>query len=297
MKTFCFLIIIVSLHSTSIAQKVAGRWYGKITQQAGGFSELYDLELNLSQRKIISGESYAYIPDILFVRIGLTGYIDGDSIRLKEALYDIRDEVMPISWIACIKNMNLKYYKQGDDEYLKGVWDGTSKEDRSPCLPGQIILSRSKQALNQFIINDGFQRPYLTETPEIAKAVAQFTPEFLNTSIKKVKEIQVKNRQIELRISDYSRVDNDTVSIYLNRDMLASRQRISKKKIRLYINLDARTDLNEIILFAENLGRIPPNTSQLLVVDGATTHKVVIESDKQKSAALYLRYKPENKEL
>jgi hypothetical protein len=69
------------------------------------------------------------------------------------------------------------------------------------------------------------------------------------------------------------------------------RQRISKKQIRLTLDMNPQIEVNELILFAENLGNIPPNTSQLLVIDGNITHRLIIESDKQKSAALYLKYK------
>lgn len=289
MKASPILILFLLIQIQCIAQNITGKWYGKITQKAGGFSELYDLELHLSQKKNINGESYAFIPNTLSVRIGLRGYIDGDSIRLSESLYGIREEFMPLSWIACIKNLNLKYYKQGGSEFLKGVWNGKSKQDNSPCLPGEIILSKSKQALEEFIANDGFQRPFLIEA---IKVLPEFTPQFLTTEIKKVKELEVHNRQIELRISDYMKVDNDIVSIYFNREAIASKKTISKKQIRLSINMDPNLELNEIILFAENLGKIPPNTSRLLIIDGTNEYQLVIESDLQKSAAIYLKYKP-----
>lgn len=289
MKVFTILVLLFFIQFQSIAQNITGKWHGKITQKAGGFSELYDLELDLSHKRKISGESYAFIPSTLSVKIGLKGYIDGDSIRLSESLYDIRDEFMPASWIACIKNLNLKYYNQGGNEFLKGVWDGKSKDDDSPCLPGEIILSKSKQALNEFIANDGFQRPYLVDTLPYFPA---FTPTFLSTEIKNLKEVEVHNRQVELRISDYMKVDNDIITIYFNREAIATKRTISKKQIRLTVSMDRNRDLNEIILFAENLGNIPPNTSQLLIIDGNTTHRLVIESDKQKTAAIYLKYKP-----
>ncbi|MEJ6979562.1 hypothetical protein WG906_03825 [Pedobacter sp. P351] len=289
MKALPILFIFLLIQIQCIAQNVAGKWYGKITQKAGGYSELYDLELDLSQKKNITGESYAFIPNVLHVKIGLKGYIDGDTIRLLESLYDIREEFMPLSWIACIKNLNLKYYKQGNSEFLKGVWNGNSKEDRSPCLPGEIILSKSKPDLEEFIAKDGFQQPFLKEN---IKPRPDFTPTFLSTEIKKVKELEVHSKQIELRLNDYMKVDNDIVSIYFNRQAIASNKPISKKQIRLLINMDPGLELNEIILFAENLGRIPPNTSRLIIIDGNITHQLVIESDKQKTAAIYLKYKP-----
>ena len=283
--TFLSCLMIMSI---SWAQPIAGKWYGKITQIEGGYSENYDFELNLTQGRKISGESYAYIPKTLSVKIGIRGFIDRDTIRLSESLYDIRERRVPPNWEACIKNLNLKYYKQGNDEFLKGVWNGISMEDGSDCLPGEIILSRSKAALNR--LNTGSTIPEVLDS--ISRIIPEFTPTFLGTTIKNVKQIEVRNRNIQLQISDYEKVDGDIVSIYLNRALLASKQEISKKKIRLSVELNTSLSLNEIILFAENLGSIPPNTSRLTIIDGQTIHNLIIESDKQRTAAIYLKYIP-----
>lgn len=91
------------------------------------------------------------------------------------------------------------------------------------------------------------------------------------------------------------KVDNDTVSVYLNRNLLAKNIRISKRPALLNFKLDTRIEFHEILLYAENLGLVPPNTSELILVDGATRHRVMIVSDKEKTAAVYLRYKPKKK--
>ena len=57
--------------------------------------------------------------------------------------------------------------------------------------------------------------------------------------------------------------------------------------------IDKRIILHELLLYAENLGLVPPNTSELILIDGETRHRVMIVSDKQKTAAIYLRYKPQ----
>lgn len=288
MKAF-FLLVFLFVQTICFAQNISGKWYGKLTQKAGGYSQLYDLELSLSQKKKITGQSSAFIESALSVIVGLKGSINGDSIRLSESIYDIQKEKLPADWILCIKNYNLKYYRQGNDEFLKGTWNGIAKNDGSDCIPGEIILSKSTKALEEFITKDGFQQPYLIDT---LPALNELTTEFLKTSVKKVKQIEVHHKYIEFLINDYLHVDNDTVSVYLNRNLIVNKQRISKKQLRVSIKIDSRLPLNEILLFAENLGNIPPNTSQIVIIDGTNTHRLVIESDKQKSAALYLKYIP-----
>jgi len=212
--------------NTCFAQNVSGRWYGKLTQKAGGYSELYDFQLELSQKKRIQGESYAYIQGALAVRIGLEGSSVGDSIKLSERDYEIREEKVPIEWIACIKNLNLKYFKKDGIEFLKGVWDGVSKDNGDQCLPGEIVLSRSNVAIENFLRNDGFNRDYFidTITPPIS-----FTTTFKNTTVNVVKELAVHNKNIEIRLNDYLKIDNDTVSVYFNRQIIVDKQKNSKK--------------------------------------------------------------------
>jgi hypothetical protein len=70
----CFLLILLSfLAQDLLAQNISGKWFGKITQGPGGYSELYDLELNLSsEKKSIWGDSYAWMgKDFVRIRIGL----------------------------------------------------------------------------------------------------------------------------------------------------------------------------------------------------------------------------------
>src|SRR5690606_16480410 len=104
--------------------------------------------------------------------------------------------------------------------------------------------------------------------------------------------IEIRQPDIQIQLIDYLKVDNDTVSVFLNRKPLARNIRISKRPVLLSFQVDKRLELHEILLYAENLGHIPPNTSEMIVVDGDRRHRVMIVSDKEKTAAVYLRYKP-----
>ncbi|MBU0696003.1 MAG: hypothetical protein KKE39_05690, partial [Bacteroidetes bacterium] len=54
--------------------------------------------------------------------------------------------------------------------------------------------------------------------------------------------------------------------------------------------LDPNSEINELIIYANNLGKIPPNTCMMVVDDGITQQEIYITSSLQQSALLYLRY-------
>jgi hypothetical protein len=60
--------------------------------------------------------------------------------------------------------------------------------------------------------------------------------------------------------------------------------RLSQKPLSMHINVDAGQPHHELVMVAENLGSIPPNTSVMIVTAGALRYEVFISSDKQKNA-------------
>jgi hypothetical protein len=295
MKTLLSLLFSCCCLVNGFSQNVSGKWYGKITQHPGGYSQLYDFELNLVQNKNITGESLSFMKDSVEIRIGLSGYVDKDSIRLSERRDWVRVDKVPWNWVACIKNINVAYRKELQNEYLEGTWNGVSKERPfEDCIPGRVILSRTIAGLNQFLYEN---RDSVINTANISQVnneepIVDFNTPFLETKVEKVTEIQVHNKNLQLQLLDYLKVDNDTVSVYLNRKALAKNLWISKRAAVINFSLDPALQMHEILLYAENLGEIPPNTSELLIIDGRETHRVMIVSDKQKTAAVYLKYKP-----
>lgn len=271
------------------AQDLSGKWYGKISQGPGGYSTIYDFDVSLVSKNNLRGESDAYIENILKVRILLSGKLKGDSVILQEKHFGIMEELVPPEWTACIKNIRLKYSRENGTEFLKGSWGGISKDDFSDCIPGRVILTRNKNTLEQLVSYDNTYDNFVI-TGSMRTAV--FETAFKNTEVIKTTEIEVKNDRVTLELNDYLRPDNDTVSVFLNRVPILEKVRIARRVLKYDLYLDKSDTLNEILIFAENLGAVPPNTSQLLVRDGDRIHRVKIESDKQKSAAVYLKYTP-----
>ena len=106
-----------------------------------------------------------------------------------------------------------------------------------------------------------------------------------------LKTLTVSHNIIELRIYDDGAVDNDTVSVYYDNKLLISKARISDLPVTAKIVVDPSEHPHQLVMVAENLGDIPPNTSLLVVMDGDKRYEERIISTEQKNVVINFQYK------
>ena len=99
-----------------------------------------------------------------------------------------------------------------------------------------------------------------------------------------VKKIETGASEIKIELYDNGEIDGDTVSIYHNNTLIRSHMRLSQKPISFTIGVDPSQPHHEIIMVAENLGSIPPNTSVMIITAANTRYEVFISSSEQKNA-------------
>ena len=148
-------------------------------------------------------------------------------------------------------------------------------------------------------------QPPLTKTPvkpilidstqQIEKPVVKAPPIptpkiLLSRENELVKTINTSANEVIIRIYDNGTVDNDTISVYLDKKLVLSKQRLSEKAIVLKIKLDDENNYHELVMVAENLGEIPPNTSLMIVDTGKMQQEVRITSTEQKNAVVIFKY-------
>lgn len=110
-----------------------------------------------------------------------------------------------------------------------------------------------------------------------------------------VRTITVNTTEVTVDLYDNGTIDNDTVSVYLDKKLVVSKQRLTEKAITVKLKLDAENDQHELVMVAENLGEIPPNTSLMVVRAGDKQYEVRITSTEQKNAVVIFKYeKPGN---
>lgn len=137
-------------------------------------------------------------------------------------------------------------------------------------------------------------KPWLAESkpeiqPEISPKPAYTSFEKRNNTL--IKTIEVEKETVKVDLYDNGEIDGDSISLFLNGKLLLSHKRLSDKAITL--NLDVTSnDINDLVMYADNLGSIPPNTALMVVTDGDKRYEVRIASDLQKSGAIRFIHRP-----
>lgn len=104
------------------------------------------------------------------------------------------------------------------------------------------------------------------------------------------KTLTVENEQVVVRLYDNGEIDDDTISVYMDNALILSKKRLSASPITLTLRMDEENPDHVLVMVAENLGRIPPNTSLMIVQDGDKRYEVRITSTEQKNAMVRFRY-------
>jgi hypothetical protein len=104
-----------------------------------------------------------------------------------------------------------------------------------------------------------------------------------------VQQLALDSPRVRIDLYDNAEIDNDTVTVLINQTLLLYRKMLTDKPLTIYFNAFPNTDY-ELVMYADNLGTIPPNTALLVVTAGEKRYELRLVSGEQKSAAVRFRY-------
>jgi len=285
MKVFYLLILSIVTIKVS-AQDISGIWRGKRTQQTGGcFTEYFqELQITVYQNKIL-GRSYSYVDENRYTKILFKGDYDPENhkVFISESLilqYNIPEHCVP-----CIKTYMLNWAGNTNEEILSGTWEGYQSGNQRICPPGKISLKKEATSIfkQETFSKEEFERNF-------------YEPESDKRVIEEVESIIIRVPEIKIELYDNAEVDGDTVSIFLNKNLLLHKKRLSDKPLVLFITAVQGIEY-ELLMFAENEGSIPPNTSLMLITAGDDKFERRINASGQKSPTLKFRYLKKEEEI
>ena len=261
------------------AQDLNGIWRGTLTQEPGGCYPVYNLELQITiSNNSISGKSYDFYDASKYVKLNFSGRYNSQTQRMVLIESEILEHNIPKDCVPCIKTYDLTYTKNGNEENLSGDWKGQELNNRTTCPPGKIVLKRAAETAFKVDVE---------QSPELKKIQLGLSLKSRQNDV--IKTIKVEKPSIKIELYDNAEVDGDTVTIFLNNKLLVYKKRLTDKPLTLQLNAFPGTDY-ELMMYADNLGSIPPNTALMVVTAGDKKHEVYLSSTEQKNAVVRFRY-------
>ena len=305
MKTPLFVLFILSA-SMLRSQDVVGYWYGNANVKNGSSANNYLFELVLKQNKSQVQGILNYYFRNTFRSFKLNGSFNSTTRQL--TLYNI-----PVTYYASSSTMEvdcamdfaatLRVAQAGSN--LNGKFTGREAY-KNTCPEIFFDLKLNKEATNQDSIltalrqfKETYQvwRPSATDTLIAANIIQRpvinyvVSNQFKERQNEVVDEISVESDSLQIDFYDNGEIDGDSISVFYNKQLLAFNRILSTRSIHFDLVLDTAKEVNEITMFADNLGSIPPNTALMLVYDGKQRHEVRLLSTFQKNATVIIRRK------
>jgi hypothetical protein len=130
------------------------------------------------------------------------------------------------------------------------------------------------------------ETPVVLAAPIVPKAAAEVSERKMNTE----QFVYFESDSLLLTLYDNGDVDGDTVSVLMNGQIIFAKQGLTTKANSKTVYTGKGTpDSLSMVMYAENLGSIPPNTGLLVIMDGEKRYEVRFSADLKTNAAILLK--------
>ncbi|MCU0375036.1 MAG: hypothetical protein MUF24_06985 [Chitinophagaceae bacterium] len=278
----------------------AGNWFGSAETQTKVSYNSYLIELDLAQKgNRVSGAMQYFFGPLQYTIPFEAKYLKPSNLLeiadFKIAAYFSKDTNSP----DCKMDGYLYFEINGPDTLLTGLFNPIY-ENRNGCPSLWVSLRRQNGTDTLPWGNDSL--PELDLSKQVLPTVApkplpqdsSINP--TGPAIALVKRgfdqgpvIEVEQDSIVLMLYDNGAVDNDTVSVFYDRGIIAQKVQLGLSPIQFKIVVNEGE--HEIALFAENLGKVPPNTALLLVYDGLKRYTFTLSSNYSTNGVLRIKKK------
>ena len=126
-------------------------------------------------------------------------------------------------------------------------------------------------------------KPVIT-IAEPVKPAPTIEQKFVTRTKTFIKEIPLSGDSVELRFYDNAEIDGDSISLFLNDKLIFSHIRLTGNAYSIKLAVSELNQSNELIMVAENLGTIPPNTSYMVAIVNNQRYDAYLASTEGSSA-------------
>jgi hypothetical protein len=249
------------------AQDLSGQWTG--TASGNGSDTKQKIVLTITESdSAIAGVLHWYSPETQYIRhLIISGRFYG-----RDSVLTIRED----SADDADAGFHVLYYRRtpGHRDVLEGHWPAESGPQAAKS--GNLAIRLEKKA-PPFI---PFALPKKKKDSAQLKALlGRETPVVATIPIPGVDTVMVE-------LYDNGEIDGDSVSLYLNNDLLLQHYKLTAQAKVLLVPIDKSLPVNRLVLFAENLGRLPPNTALMEVTVHGKRYDLFLSTDYRRNACV-----------
>jgi len=105
-----------------------------------------------------------------------------------------------------------------------------------------------------------------------------------------IRQIVVDHDSLSVTLYDNGEIDGDSVTLIYNNKIVTTHQLLSAKPVTFTIKVE-KGAANELVMYAENLGSIPPNTALIIIYDGGKRYELNVNSTKNSNGMVAFKLK------
>jgi hypothetical protein len=163
-------------------------------------------------------------------------------------------------------------------------------QKKAPPKNIQVVADSEQKTIAAPPSAEIMKTPAVTTKPPPVPVYAAVDLQKRKTEI--IKSVPFTSDSLVLSLYDNGTIDGDTVSVVLNGNVIIAKKGLTTNAIRTTIQITPDMgDSLQLVMYAENLGSIPPNTGLLIIQDGETRNEIRFAGDMQKSSAIILKRK------
>jgi hypothetical protein len=311
MKNLIFIFLLSFSVNNLSAQYIGGLYSGTLINDSTKKVQTYELALN-EYRDKIWGYSYTtfVVNDTFYYGIKkVTG-------KKKDGQLIIEDEKMiannyPESPAKKVRQTNVIQLKNEDTlRSVDGTWstnetkiyyalnggmdmkraDDSSRSALISHLKELDIIPQPKYAATEVKVKQKEDKVKVKVEEKVVKKEAEkpLPLPYHQRKEKMLQTVEVISDSLVLSFYDNGVIDGDSISVYLNNENIIASTKLTATATKKTIAVN-RTGEIRLLLVAENMGTIPPNTGLLVIRDGEKTYQVNFSADMQTNAAIILR--------
>lgn len=182
-----------------------------------------------------------------------------------------------------VTNNNTAGQQQTNTAVTKPDTKPAEQKPVTPVAPAQQQTSIT--TIGNTVVDNTSGKPVVTFKQPIIN-----NPVLVKRQTEIIDALELSGDSVILSLYDNGEIDGDTVSVFLNNELIISKIGLTANAFKKTIPINSGETI-QLTLFAENLGRIPPNSGLLVITTNNERYQVHFTSTLNKNASVVLRRK------